>query len=272
MQTQPIVTVVVPTRNAGRTLAACLASIRTQTYPDVELVVVDNQSTDTTMAIAEKYSDLAVTGGPERSAQRNRGWQLGRGSYLIFIDADMVLGEKVVAEVVETFESDTTLGALVLPEFAFGEGFLARCRELEKRLYVGDPRVEAARAFPQWVLDRTGGYDEAVTGFEDWELPDRVLAAGYRLGRITSAVRHDEGRISLRHAFAKKRYYGHWLPAYRTVGRAAPARRLARPALLSQPWQLVRSPHRAVGLAVLKGAEWSGLALGAFEGRDGVRR
>ena len=91
MQDRPIVTVVVPTRNAERTLPTCLASIRAQTYPNVELVVVDNSPTHATMAIAKEYTDHAVTWGPERSAQRNHGWRIGSGEYLVFIDADMVL-------------------------------------------------------------------------------------------------------------------------------------------------------------------------------------
>src|SRR6266536_2455959 len=114
METGPLATVVVPTKNTERTLERCLASVRAQTYPNVELIVVDNRSTDATMAIADKYADQAVTGGPERSAQRNQGWRIGQGRYLIFIDADMVLGENIVAEVVDTFEKDATLGALVL--------------------------------------------------------------------------------------------------------------------------------------------------------------
>jgi glycosyltransferase involved in cell wall biosynthesis len=266
METRPLVTVVVPTRNTERTLARCLESIRAQTYPAVELVVVDNESTDMTMAIAKEHADQAVTWGPERSAQRNHGWQIGSGEYLIFIDADMVLDSGIVAEVVDVFRADGRLGALVIPELAFGDGFLARCRELEKRLYLGDGRVEAARAFPRRVLDEVGGYAEDITGFEDWELPDRVRAAGYQVGRITSIIMHDEGRISLRKAFSKKRYYGHWLPRYRKVEQAVP-RPLGRPALLSRPGLLLRSPHRFAGLLLLKTTEWSGLALGAYEGR-----
>jgi glycosyltransferase involved in cell wall biosynthesis len=266
MNARPLVTVVVPTRNTERTLARCLESIKDQTYPNVELVVVDNSSTDATQAIAKEYADQVVTLGPERSAQRNHGAKIGSGEYLIFIDADMVLNAAIVGEVVETFEREGEgLGALVIPELAFGEGFLARCRELEKRLYLGDGSVEAARAFPRRVFEEVGGYDETITGFEDWELPDRMRAAGYRLGRVTSFIMHDEGRISLRNAFNKKRYYGHWLPHYRRVQRAVP-RRLGRPALLSQPGLALRSPHRFAGLLVLKATEWSGLALGAYEG------
>jgi glycosyltransferase involved in cell wall biosynthesis len=270
MEERPIVTVVVPTRNAERTLATCLASIRAQTYLNVELVVVDNSSTDATLAIAKDYADHAVTWGPERSAQRNHGWRIGSGDYLVFIDADMVLSRNIVAEAVEAFNGDAGLGALVIPELSFGEGFLARCRALEKRLYLGASQVEAARVFPRRVLEQVGGYDENMSAFEDWELPDRVRAAGFRLGRIDSVVMHDEGRISLRNAFAKKRYYGRWLPVYRRSCGTKP-RPLGRPALLSQPGQLIRAPHRFAGLVVLKTTEWSGLALGAFEGRRGTQ-
>lgn len=271
METRPLVTVVVPTKNTERTLARCLASIKAQAYPAVELIVVDNSSTDATMAIAKEYADQAVTKGPERSAQRNHGWRIGSGEYAVFIDADMVLTENIVAEAVAAFEADSTLGALVIPEAAFGEGFLAKCRELEKRLYLGDSRVEAARIFPRRVLEQVDGYDENITGFEDWELPDRIRAAGYRVGRINAIVNHDEGHIKLRSAFSKKRYYGRWLPVYRNKVQHAAPRRLGRPALLSQPAQALRAPHRFAGLLVLKAVEWGGLALGAYEGRQAAR-
>ena len=137
MEHRPVtVTVVVPTKNAERTLAACLASVRAQTYPQVELVVVDNSPTGTTIAIAKKYTDHAVTWGPERSAQRNHGWRIGSGAYVAFIDADMVLNPHIVAEAVEAFARDAGLGALVIPELAFGVGFLARCRELQSEADV----------------------------------------------------------------------------------------------------------------------------------------
>jgi arabinofuranan 3-O-arabinosyltransferase len=109
-----------------------------------------------------------------------------------------------------------------------------------------------------------------MSAFEDWELSDRVGAAGLRTGRIGAVIRHDEGRISLRNAFAKKRYYGQWLPRYRTVQGIRP-RRLGRPALLSRPGELLRSPHRFAGLVLLKTAEWSGLALGAYEAERATR-
>ena len=96
----PLVSVVVPTKDVERTLQRCLASIRSQTYSAVELVVVDNFSTDQTFRVAQELADIAVQAGPERSAQRNLGIELATGDYILWIDADMVLTPHVVADAV----------------------------------------------------------------------------------------------------------------------------------------------------------------------------
>ena len=60
------VTVVVPTREAARTLDRCLASVRAQTHPRVELVVVDNHSTDDTVSIAHRHADRGPNALPRQ--------------------------------------------------------------------------------------------------------------------------------------------------------------------------------------------------------------
>lgn len=258
------VSFVVPTRNAARTLGACLESIRAQDHSDVESIVVDNSSSDGTREIAEDLADVTVTFGPERSAQRNRGARLAMGSVLVFADADMVFEPSIAADVHRLLgeSGDRSIGAVVLPELAFGAGFLARCRRFEKELYLGDPAVEAARGFRRAQFLAVGGYDESLTGPEDWELADRMRTTYGRLARSSARLWHDEGRIDLRQAFRKKRYYGHGLAAYFARDR----RPLRRRALL-QPQRLARHPQLTAGLAVLKTVELSGAALGIAEGR-----
>jgi len=267
-----LVTVVVPTRDAARTLEACLASVRAQTHPSVELVVVDNGSTDATWHVAHRHADVVVRRGPERSSQRNHGWRIGRGSVVVFVDADMVLDPDLLGEAVAVLSQDPQLGGLILPERARGDGFLAGCRALEKAIYLGQPNAEAARVFPRDILHRLGGFDEHLTAFEDWELTDRLRRSGLRVGRTRAGVWHDEGRIALRRAFAKKRYYGAWLPAYLARSSSVARTRLSRPALLARPLLLARSPHRAAGLVMLKAVEWAGLLLGARDARRAADR
>lgn len=255
----PSVSFVVPTKDSARTLAALLESLRDQ--PGSEVIVVDNHSTDATVAIADDLADRVLVLGPERSAQRNAGAGAATGKYVCFLDSDMVAEDTLATSIVEAFAADDGLGALVLPEDAFGEGYWASCRTLEKRLYQGDSRVEAARAFRRAAFVEVGGYDPSMTGGEDWDLPDRVLAAGWRIGATVAHVHHDEGRLSLIETFHKKRYYGRCLPAYLAKHGESGRRRLNRAGFFARAFR--QSPRLGAGIFILKAVEAAGLLVGA---------
>jgi len=260
-----IVTAVVPTKDSGRTIAACLESLRRQTQPGVQIVVVDNASTDDTVELARSRADVVIHGGPERSAQRNHGWLSTADPYVVFVDSDMVLEPDVLRHAVDQLASAPAMGGVVIPEHAFGVGFFSRCRALEKALYLGDERVEALRVVRREVLHEVGGFDESLTAFEDWELHDRITHAGYGIGRTAAAIWHDEGRITLGTLFAKKRYYGRWLPTAHASGKLS--RPLARRFFVKRPALLFRTPHRTAGLALLKTVELAGIVFGAADAR-----
>lgn len=258
---RPSVSFVVPTKDSARTLHALLASLQDQVA--AEVIVVDNHSADGTEAIARTMADRVLVRGPERSAQRNAGAEAAQGKYLCFLDSDMIADPTLATSIAEAFAAGPDLGALVIPEEAFGEGFWASCRTLEKRLYRGDARVEAARAFRRDVFVELGGYDVSLTGNEDWDLPDRVLAAGFGIGVTTAEVRHDEGRLRLGETFRKKRYYGSTLPAYLAKQGRTGRRRLNRLGFLARA--LRRSPRLGGGILILKSVEAAGLLVGAAE-------
>lgn len=255
------ISAIVPTRNSGRTLAACLGSLRHQTHPDVEIIVVDNASSDDTPALGRRMAHVFADRGPERSAQRNHGAQLATGEIVLFIDSDMVLEPTVLADIAATFEARPEIGAIIIPERSFGIGFLASCRVLEKSLYVGQDDVEAPRAFRAELFELVGAWDETLTAAEDWDLADRTRAAGVGIARVSSWIWHDEGEISLRAQFTKKQYYGRWVAEY--MSRKPEARRhLSRPGLVAQAPTMLRSPVRTSGMVVLKGVETAGLVVG----------
>ena len=255
------ITAIVPTRNSGRTLAACLGSLQHQTHPDVEIIVVDNASTDDTPTLARQMAHVVVDRGPERSAQRNHGAALATGEVVLFVDSDMVLEPTVLADIAETFGTRPGIGAVIIPERSFGVGFLASCRVLEKSLYVGQDDVEAPQAFRREVFELVGRWDETLTAAEDWDLADRTRAAGVGIARITSWIWHDEGTISLRAQFTKKQYYGRWVAEY--LSREPRARRhLSRTGIAAQAPTLLRSPVRTGGMVALKAVETAGLVVG----------
>lgn len=268
----PIVGVVVPTKNSARTLEACLASIASQSYPHIVTIVVDNSSTDDTPTIAKRAGVRLLMQGPERSTQRNVGAREIASDHLLFIDSDMVLGREVVEQCVHAAERGYDL--LVVPERSFGEGFWARCKALEKECYIGDPDVEAARFFRRSVFERMGGYDESIAGGgEDWDLPMRATKSGCRLGRIDESIRHDEGRLKLIASAKKKMYYAKTLPRF-TAKHPDARRRLLVPwrrAFFRNGRLLARHPIQTLGLLVLKSVEFAAGGIGYVIGRRRLR-
>jgi len=261
------VSFVVPTRNSARTIAACVLSLSTQTYPDVEVVVVDNESTDGTAERATSAgADRVIIAGPERCAQRNRGARESTGEIVVFIDSDMVMEPNLAAQIVEQFELHPELGALIIPEHSFGEGFWTKCRVLEKSLYVGNESVEAARAFRREVFDSVGGWNEDLTAAEDWDLDDRIRATGTNVGRVAAFIWHDEGKLRLRGTFGKKRYYGQWIAAY-LDSHDDGSRRIRRSGLLDKKGDLLRHPVLTTGMVTLKSVEAAGIYAGMRDAR-----
>jgi hypothetical protein len=93
MAANPLVTIVIPCFNAARTVAAALASARAQTYRPIEIVAIDDCSTDDTLKIlqADGGSDLVVIAGERNrgaASARNRAIMEATGEYLAFLDAD----------------------------------------------------------------------------------------------------------------------------------------------------------------------------------------
>jgi glycosyltransferase involved in cell wall biosynthesis len=262
------VSVVVPTRDAARTLRACLESVRRQDHPDVELVVVDNHSTDETPLIAARLADRVEAGGPERSAQRNRGVAIATGPWVMWVDADMVLPDDCISTALATSRR-TGADAVALPEVTVGHGFWARCRALERSCYLDDPGLHNPRLLRRDVLERVGGFDESMSGPEDAHLRHLLRSAGVTVALAPVLVVHDEGRLTLRDVLAKRVYYGRSLPAFTAAnpGKLADQGAGTLRAFLRHRRALAHDPGHAVGMLALRLAEAAAYGVGALQGR-----
>lgn len=271
MVNTPLLSVVIATRNESTNIRTILESIRKQTYQRIEVIVVDNASTDSTKETAKKMGAQVFEKGPERSAQRNFGASKARGNYLLFLDADMILTTVVVKECVKEFKNNIYQKALVIPEKSIGIGFWAACKALERSLYVGVDWLEAARCYRKDTFIELGGYDEKLTGPEDVDLPQRLKArfGNNSVGRIRGYIIHNEGHLSLERSLQKKYYYARYFPAYsKKIVNAEYARKQSNVAL--RYWVLIRNPkklfeHPAIGLGMLflKSAEFIAGAFGS---------
>jgi len=206
-----LVSVIIPTRNSAATLERCLRSLRQQTYPRIESVVVDNSSKDQTRDIATRLADRVASGGPERSAQRNQGAQLASGNYLLFIDADMELSERVVEDCVLRMAG---CDALIIPEVTLGESWVAKVRRIERESYRNSYLFEAARLVRKDVFETLGGYETRLTGLEDYDFEAKLEEHGYAVGHAEEEILHHEENLDLGRFLRKRAYYAQGLQLY----------------------------------------------------------
>lgn len=258
---RPIVSVIVPTKNSSRTLTACLKSIQEQTYANIEIIVVDNFSTDETPAIAKRHTKRFFSKGPERSAQRNYAVSKAAGTYVTIIDSDMELSPTVIEECVKEAEREPKLTGIVIPEESFGTGFWAQCKKLERSFYLGVSYMEAARFFKKSDYENLGGYDETLVSGEDWDLSQRMESLG-KLGRIQSFIYHDEGHISIIATIKKKFYYAQKFANYKNSEHAK-AKASSQTSIIgryglffSQPKKLFKNPLIGAGMLFMKTCEF----------------
>lgn len=268
-----LVSVLVHTRNSQRTVKKHLESIRNQSYENIEIIVVDNNSTDETVEIAKKFTDNIYNFGPERSAQRNFAAKKSSGEYLLVPDSDMILGQNVVKECVDLIEKDKKIKSIVIPERSMGKGFWSECKILERSFYLGVDWIEAARFFDRKVFEEMGGYDEKNTGTEDYDLPQRIKKKYGResVGRISEFIVHDEGGISLLKQLKKKFYYAKNLDIYKKNNSDfydLQINLLKRYSLfLSDPKKIIRRPLVGLGMFFMKTLEFAAGGIGYLKGK-----
>ncbi len=202
----PVVSVIVTTRNEEKNIGNCLESVKKQDYPadKIEIIVVDNKSGDKTKEIAAKYTTKIYDKGPERSAQRNFGAEKASGTYILYLDADMILSEKVISECVTKIKEDQAIG-LYIPEVIVGSGFWIKVRNFERSFY-NETCIDAVRFILKEKFIEIGGFDPNFFVAEDWDL-DRRLSSKYNLLAITANIFHNEGRFSIIKYLNKKSHY-----------------------------------------------------------------
>ncbi|WP_405009195.1 glycosyltransferase family 2 protein [Kitasatospora sp. NBC_01539] len=175
--TPPLVSVIIPNYNYARTLRLCLESVRAQSYPNIELIVVDDRSTDDSVRIAHEYgADVTVTptniGAP---AARNLGAQGARGEVLFFLDSDVALAPDAVANAVELLSGDPAVGGV--------------CGTYDAEPLIRDSLVEEVRSLQLYAWIHGGQGDISTVYTALFAVRNDVWA---EVGPFDPALRHSE--------------------------------------------------------------------------------
>ena len=204
---EPLVSVIVTTKNSARTIYRCLNCIKKQSYKNIEIIVVDNNSTDLTKWIASHYfTKLVFNHGPERSAQRNLGIKKACGDYILYLDSDQYIHRDTIKHCLE-YSIFLFKDMVSIPELNYPDTFFNKAVNYEKKATAYKRDRALPRFFKRRVFDVVGLFNEERTFDEDIEFVLRAREAGYNETSIDLPLLHDEG-TNLKSMAKKYRYYG----------------------------------------------------------------
>lgn len=247
--TTPFFTVLIPAHDAGATIARAVGSALAQTEQDIEVIVVNDGSSDDTGSVVREFPDQrvvlveqAASGSP--AGARNAGLRLARGEFIAFLDADDEWHPQKLALVRSALEADASLDAvahdmkLVGPSGDIGvRAYRLDARDLyEQLLYRGNFLTTSAMTVRAAKVRGVGVFTEAVDRpvAEDLDMWLRLAQAGLRLRMLPevlgvyavgSGISGDHAR-ALRDTFAVlDPHYERLASEGRLHGRAALVRR-----------------------------------------------
>ena len=190
----PLVSIIIPCYNARRWLAETLESALAQTWPEKEIMAIDDGSTDGSLAVARTFESrgVRVLTQPNQgaSAARNHGLRLARGEFIQFLDADDLTSPVKIAAQIDLL---ARLPAGIVATCAWGRfSFDPReARFVDNAVFkdflpvdflvlAGDTGAmihPSAWLVPRAVADRAGPWDESLSLNDDGEYFSRVLLA-----------------------------------------------------------------------------------------------
>ena len=191
----PMVTVGLSTWNSALTIEACVESILNTAYPNKEIIVVDDGSTDDTLQRLAKYPIRVIHQQHQGvSAGRNNVLRHARGEIVVYTDSDTIVSNNwldVIAEAVQ----DPSVGAICgWTEFRTDHRCASWIKSLDNRMRFDGRRRETSMvvglncAFRKKVLEEIGGFNPDWYHAEDTEVSYLIRQRGYRILLVPEAL------------------------------------------------------------------------------------
>ena len=210
MKTKPLVSIIIPAYNAETWVAGTIQSALAQTWPNKEIIVVDDGSRDNTLAVAQRSASASATvkvvtqKNAGASAARNHGYRLCAGDYIQWLDADDLLDPEKISRQMAVAESLGDSKMLLSSAWSRFNFRLARAQWNRTALWVDLTPVEwlvrkmgrnLHMANHSWLTSRelaeaAGPWDERLSLDDDGEYFCRVLLASRGVKFVPEAKSH----------------------------------------------------------------------------------
>jgi glycosyltransferase involved in cell wall biosynthesis len=194
---QPLVSIIIPCYNAKHWVQEAVESCFCQTYPNIEIIVVDDGSTDGSLEVLRRYLPrIMLETGPNRggSIARNRGFALSKGQFVQYLDADDYLEADKIARQVEFLE--VTQADAVYGDWRYRRHLPdSNLSYLDKIQVTGAQRDIVASLLSFWgaqinggavlyrrhIVDQVGGWDETLRAAQDTDFLTSVALSGAKI-------------------------------------------------------------------------------------------
>lgn len=183
----PLVSIIIPCYNQALFLEEAVDSVLNCTYPNFEIIIVDDGSHDHSAKIAlkihEKYPEIIhvimqENAGPSKA--RNVGVKAARGKYILPLDGDDKISKDYIKEAIDIFEKNNDVKVVYCEAEKFGnESGHLKLKTFSKKALAMDNMIFVSALYKKTDWKKCGGYDTQMTwGSEDWEFWINMLKSG----------------------------------------------------------------------------------------------
>lgn len=194
MGNTPLVSVTIPSYNSAKMIPFCLEGVVKQTYPNIEILVIDSHSTDSTRDIAAGYRARVILCDGKLLAARYLGYQQARGRYIVFVDTDQILEPTAIERAVGLMDD---YDMVVFETLSYNaDWFIPKLHDASKQIINAGfgklgafdpargpflPRFfkreilgKAFAAIPEEIIPDTIHPDHAIIYYESYRISSRV--------------------------------------------------------------------------------------------------
>ncbi|SNT69962.1 glycosyltransferase family 2 protein [Psychrobacter sp. LV10R520-6] len=187
--TFPLVTIIIPCFNSEDFILECIDSVLKQNYSSIEIIVIDDGSTDNTVEKLRKYEateHIYILQQDNQGAcvARNKGLFRSKGKYIKFLDSDDLLEPFIIDQQVQLSETLDS-NAIVYGDYYLLEGNRKKYIDTslpdggQTELLVLHDILTSTPLHRKWMLDKISGFDERFRNGQEWNLHIRLSSEGY---------------------------------------------------------------------------------------------
>jgi glycosyltransferase involved in cell wall biosynthesis len=184
MNTIPKISVIIPCYNNETTILETIESINQQEYTSIEMIIVNDGSTDKSEQIISDYIKInkitnillinQINSGPSKS--RNNGADRATGKYLLFLDADDIIASTYITKCIRYLENHQTLNIIYSKADYFGaKNKTWNLPDFNLQNFLESNCIPISAVIRNKIFQKVGKFDENLNYTEDWELWIRIV-------------------------------------------------------------------------------------------------